>query len=117
MGIRMKLLICQQCGYTAPRHYMVGALCYSCHLDGYIPAGYQQKEKYRRDGVWVHSNATRRPPLGVPFLDEARDRIRQIVLLTVRTRQIRWWYKPWARPARRADPSGGGRSSTSPGPT
>ena len=63
---------------------MVGGRCYSCHLDSYIPTGYARKEKYRRDGVWAHRNATRRPPLGVPFLDEGRDRVRQIALLPPR---------------------------------
>ena len=76
---------------------MVAKLCYSCHLDSYIPDGYTQKEKYRCDGAWAHPNATRRPPLGVPFLDEGRDRVRQIVLLAPRRRQIRWWYEPWNR--------------------
>ena len=96
---------------------MVGVRCYSCHLDSYIPTGYELKEKYRHDGIWVHPNATRRPPLGVPFLDEGRDRVRQIALLPPRHRQVRWWHNPGRRLPRSAgSPGGAGRSSTSPGP-
>ncbi len=55
---------------------MVGSVCYSCHLDRYIPPGYEPRERYRGT-LWRHLNATRRPPLGVWFLDQGRGNIRR----------------------------------------
>ena len=81
MGVPMMLRVCRRCGDVVPRHYMVAMLCYSCHLDGYIPRGYERREEYRRDSAFGHANATRRPRLGVPFMDMSTCRVRQIQLL------------------------------------
>jgi len=80
---------------------MIGPVCYSCHLDSYIPDGYERHERYRRDGPWPHANATCRPPLGVPFLDEGGDRVHQMALLAPRLRAVRWWCRAWGPRSRR----------------
>jgi len=64
------LSLCRNCWARVPEHYMVGVVCYGCHLDGYIPEGYERSEAYRPDPLWGHANATRHPPLGVEFLDD-----------------------------------------------
>jgi len=45
--------------------------CDGCKWDTWIPPGFGVREEYRRDPAWGHLNATRRPPLGVEFLDRA----------------------------------------------
>ncbi len=83
--------VCRKCGDVVPAYYLVGRVCYSCHLDGYIPAGYQKAEQYRWDPVWGHLNATKRPFLGVSFLDESGPRIDlQMSLACRRKARPRW---------------------------
>jgi len=78
-------LACPKCGDVVPIYYMVKRICYSCHLDRYVPRGYEQAEQYRWDPVWGHMNATKRPPLGVPFLDQTALRL-ELLLLALRGR-------------------------------
>ena len=60
---------CTQCGNSVPAYYISGGLCDGCKWDTWIPPGYQKKEKCEMDPGWGHANATRRPLLGVEFLD------------------------------------------------
>ena len=65
--------ICEGCGEEIgdPR-YMAGGFCFGCRLDAWIPPDYAELELYTYDIIWGHANATRRPPLGIRFLDEQR---------------------------------------------
>lgn len=99
--------VCPTCGQQTPRYFAVegkrGPVCLGCGFDRWIPAGYEDRERYRpacpycggvlfviegpgREGErqfqcdrctlrWeelelTHLNATRRPALGVAWLDE-----------------------------------------------
>ena len=82
--------VCRKCGDVVPAYYTVGRLCYCCHLDSYIPSGYQKAEQYRRDPIWGHMNATKRPSLGVPFLDESGPRMELLLLMSRRQPRASW---------------------------
>ena len=62
---------CKVCGATVPAYYRTQAMCDDCKWDTWIPPGYQANEAYMPDPVWDHWNATRRPALGVEFLDRS----------------------------------------------
>ena len=82
---------CEQCGLEAPEYYIRpnkrGRLeCYGCHLDAHIPRWYHILERYRWDEVWGHENATKRPALGVTFLDRRGPKVKEMVKAKVRLR-------------------------------
>ena len=84
MARMTKTGVCARCGDRVADHYLEGGLCYSCHLDTYIPRGYQRAEKYEWDELWEHWNATCRPALGVPFLDRDGPEMRGEMLMAKR---------------------------------
>ena len=43
--------------------------CYSCHLDGLVPAWYARAERYEWAPASTLQQATRHPALGLPLLD------------------------------------------------
>jgi len=89
---------CANCGedtklrtYTGPvghrvviasRRFRAHEVCLDCFIWAHIPKGYTRREKY------VRGNATRRPSLGVPWLDQPVPRLGGSMLLigTVRPR-------------------------------
>ena len=55
------------CGHTAMingRKFRTFDLCLECFIDSHIPRDYIRREMY------VAGNATRRPPLGIDWLDQ-----------------------------------------------
>jgi hypothetical protein len=84
VGIRR----CAECGDRVPEYYAVGSVCYGCHLDTYVPVWYAWKEAYRWDPTWNHPNATRRPLLGVAFLDESAGKMKKQPLMLSRAPQL-----------------------------
>lgn len=76
-----RYFVCPKCGDVVPVYYVARLVCYSCHLDLYVRPGYAKAEQYRWDPAWGHSNATKRPPLGIPFLDETAPRIGMMLLM------------------------------------
>jgi len=62
---------CIKCGAPVPAYYVSQGFCDDCKWDTWIPRGHEVREGYAMDVVWGHLNATRRPPLGVEFLDRA----------------------------------------------
>lgn len=68
-------MTCPRCGRRGPAFYFASGVCDDCRWDAWIPRDYAAREKYVYDPAWKHANATRRPPLGVAFLD-ARASIR-----------------------------------------
>jgi len=60
---------CTACGGKIETPWRRG-LCYGCHLDSLVPRDYPAREMYAYDAVWGQINATRRPPTGVPVLDD-----------------------------------------------
>jgi len=65
----MAIHICSACGTAVPAYYLSRGLCDDCKWDTWIPRGYAAREKYAYSETWRHYNATRRPSLGVDFLD------------------------------------------------
>lgn len=55
-------------------------ICYGCHLDSLIPAGYQIREQYVFDKAWRKLNATKSPRTGVDLLDLTPIRLCDMVL-------------------------------------
>ena len=53
--------------------------CIGCHWDQFIPPGYEKREDYLRWGSILR--ATRRPSLGIWFLDHHPMRVRDIKIL------------------------------------
>jgi len=82
---------------------MSGSVCDACKWDGYIPGDYGIRERYRFDPIWGHENATQRPPLGMPFLDERRLLLQEMVAMANRKPRMvskQSWYplddvSPW----------------------
>ncbi len=66
----MTLQPCVCCHTPTPAYYLtIQGLCDDCKWMTWIPQGYARREAYKLDPVWGHANATRRPPMGVAFLD------------------------------------------------
>ncbi len=61
---------CSTCGRMFPAYYLTRGYCDGCKWDTWIPDGFRQREDYRMDPVWGQFNATRRPRVGVGFLDQ-----------------------------------------------
>lgn len=78
-----KAFVCPQCRetYGDPLYMARGRRCFGCWLDTFIPPNYQRREHYVYDSVWHHLNATRRPPLGVPFLDTKAGKLSEMLLM------------------------------------
>lgn len=75
--------ICKACNKdVADALFMRGGICFGCWLDSFIPPNYQRREHYAYDPVWGQLNATRRAPLGVPFLDAKGSKVCDILRLT-----------------------------------
>ena len=66
---------CVDCGKGFPAYYLCRGLCETCRIATWLPADYQRREEYAFDRVWQHSNARKKPPTGVPFLDDQPPRI------------------------------------------
>ena len=112
-------VICRICREPVPRYFAIEGkagrpICAGCALDRWIPADYQERERYapacphcggaltvveqaRRKGErqqqcsrcglrWEeieieHFNATRRPPLGIDWLDERHQTLGEALLM------------------------------------
>ncbi len=72
---------CTKCGQVVPEYYLTRGLCDDCKWDTWIPRGYQDRENYEHDAAWGHDNATRRPALGVRFLDHHLPPVGMVLLL------------------------------------
>lgn len=58
------------CGVCGGKTENVTAdICYGCHLAGFLPAGYQKRERYLWDSAFAHLNATAHPQTGNALLD------------------------------------------------
>ena len=71
---------CRICGKLFPAMYLSAGRCDGCKWDAYIPAGYEDREKYHYDPALCQVNAMENPPLGVPFLDCHTPTIEEIFL-------------------------------------
>jgi len=63
---------CRVCGGRIEEPRPGRRLCYGCHLDLWLPAGYQRREAYRWCPIDRVSRATGRPKTGREILDAPR---------------------------------------------
>jgi len=61
--------LCRVCGEKIEDAGEGRSLCYGCHLDSLVPAGYSDRERYVYDTATRLSRATCRPKTGLMILD------------------------------------------------
>ena len=86
----MTLQLCVGCHTPVPRYYLtIQGICEDCKWMTWIPRGYAKRERYKPDPLWGHPNATRRPPLGVEFLDRRRRLVSDVPPMCRRAPRLR----------------------------
>ncbi len=98
---------CVKCGQVVPAYYLSQGYCDCCKWDTWIPAGFDRREQYAVSKIWGHVNATKRPALGVSFLDDRR--LAAGELLAMCKNVPRSW--TWAPGSGGGATAGGGKSA------
>ncbi|MFW6145723.1 MAG: hypothetical protein ACOC7R_00150 [Planctomycetota bacterium] len=88
----MTLHLCAGCHRPTPAYYLtIQGLCDDCKWMTWIPRGYVRREAYKLDPVWGHLNATRRPPMGVGFLDQRARLVSDVLPMCARRPNVQSW--------------------------
>ena len=70
------IVTCPMCNALVPEIYLgSGGACFDCRLASFVPPWYPKAEKYVYVEAYGHSNATRKPAMGIEWLDAGRIRI------------------------------------------
>ena len=77
-----------------PLYYRPDGLCFECHLNTYIPRWYTRAEKYLHIPVSPWLWASKRPSLGIGWLDERRT-LRDAVARLVATHRGKEMTERW----------------------
>ena len=71
---------CKECGDRCSSIYMVGKLCYGCHIDKLCFPNLAALKNYQKKEKYSSGNATKKPPVKFPFLNVRKTQCRDLLI-------------------------------------